>query len=188
MNNFMSSEFTNMLPQERLQALSRDYIIRLCVVIIASITVLTAVSTALLLPTYVFLRGSVDAKEKHLASFETSFSSADEAMLSARLTSLSENADILSKLGDMRSVSVIVRGALAVPHPKISVSGIAYTPAEGKNKSILAVFGTADSREALRNYQIALQESSFASSAVLPVSSYAKDTDISFTITVTLAS
>jgi hypothetical protein len=39
----------------------------------------------------------------------------------------------------------------------------------------------------LRSYQLALQGASFARAVDLPVSAYAKDADIAFTVTITLA-
>lgn len=184
---FMNSELTNLLPTERLQALSRDHILRISVVAIVFVVVLTAASALLLLPTYVFLAKSSAAKEKYLASIESLFSSADEKALSARLTSLSDNAIILSKLGNAQSASAIIREALEVPRPGITISGLSYTPEVGESRSTLIISGKATTRDTLRNYQLALQDAPFADSVVLPVSSYAKDTDIPFTITVTLA-
>lgn len=183
----MNNELTNLLPPERLQALSHDYILRISVVVIIFVVVLSAVSTTLLLPTYVFLAKSSAAKEKYLVSIESLFSSADEKALSARLTSLSDNTSILSKLGNAKSASVIIREALAAPHPGVTISGLSYTPEIGKSRNVLIISGKATTRDTLRNYQLALQDASFADSVVLPVSSYAKDTDIPFTITVTLA-
>jgi hypothetical protein len=56
----------------------------------------------------------------------------------------------------------------------------------GKAPGTLSVSGIAVTRGALRAYQLALQSAPFAVAANLPVSAYAKDTDIAFTITVTL--
>ena len=175
-----------MLPPERLKAICRNYSIRASVVAIVLVTALVLASAILLLPTYVLLAKSIVAKEKHLANIESSFSSADEAELTIRLSALSDNAKILSTLGNAPSASVIIRDALAVPHTGIILSGLAYTPVAGKNSATLAISGMASSRDALHNYQTVLQSAAFAASVSLPVSAYAKDTDISFTITMTL--
>jgi len=60
-----------------------------------------------------------------------------------------------------------------------------FTAEDGKK--ILSVSGTAANREALRTYQLALQGAPFTLTAALPVSAYAKDSDIAFTITITLS-
>lgn len=183
----MHNELTNLLPFKRQRALSRDYFLRLGVVSIVLLCLLIFVSAVLLLPTYVFLVDTARAKEARLASIESALSSADEKALSARLAALTNDAATLTALADAPSVSTIIRSAIAVPRPGVTLSGFSYTPAEGKVPGTLALSGTAATRDALRNYQLALQDSAFAFSATLPVSAYAKDANIAFTITVTLA-
>lgn len=182
----MDDKLTNLLPVERQQALFREYFLRLSVVSIALVAALTLVAAMLLVPTYMFLTQSAATKVSRLANIESVLASSDEKILSAHLASLSNNATTLLALGKAPSVSAILRSALAVPRAGISLSGFAYAPASGNVPGSLALSGTAQTREALRSYQLALESTPFASSADLPVSAYAKDTNISFTITVTL--
>jgi hypothetical protein len=184
----MHNERTNLLSPERQRALARDYFLRLGVVIVAFLITLTFISAVLLVPTYVYLAKSVSAKEARLATIESAFSSASEKELSARLAALSSDVAILTTLSDAPSVSKIMSAVFAVSRPGITLSSFTYTPAKGKTSGTLIVSGTAMTRDALRNYQLALQGAPFALSATLPVSAYAEDTYIAFTITVTLAS
>lgn len=183
----MHNELTNLLSSERQRALARNYFLRFGVVCIMFLIMLTFVSAVLLVPTYVYLAKSVSAKEAHLATIESAFSSASEKELSARLAALSSDVAILTALADAPSVSKIMSAVLAVSRPGITLSSFTYTPAEGKTPGTLIISGTAMTRDALRNYQLALQSAPFAVSATLPVSAYAEDTYIAFTITVTLA-
>ncbi len=182
----MNKELTNLLPPERQRVLFRGYVLRVCVVAIILVIVLTTVSATLLFPTYVFLAKSYVTKESRLVSIESALSSADGTAFSARLSALSGDTEILVKLGNTPSASGIIRTALAIPQSGITLSGLTYAPATGKNSGTLIISGTAVSRDSLRNYQLALQSAPFSASAVLPVSAYAKDSDIAFTITVTL--
>jgi len=134
----------------------------------------------------VFLADAARAKEVRLAGIESALSSADEKALSARLAALTNDAAVLTALADAPSVSNIIRAVIAVSRPGIALSSFAYTPAANKIPGTLALSGTAATRDALRRYQIALQGAPFALSATLPVSAYAKDIDIAFTITMTL--
>lgn len=183
----MDNELTNLLPLERQQALSRGYFVRLGVVISMLLTILTGIAALLLLPTYIFLVQSAASKQEHLANIESTLSSSDEKTLSARLATLSNDVATLAALGRNPSASTVLRTALAVPRPGVALSGFVYTPAAGKIPGTLAITGVAVTRNALRAYQLALQSAPFAAAADLPVSAYAKDTDIEFTITVTLA-
>ena len=182
----MPDELTNLLPLERDRSVSREYRFRLGVVALMLASALIASAAILLTPTYIFLVGSANAKEVQLAHMKATLSASDEAALSARLTALSNDAKALIALSDRPAVSKLVSAALSVPRPGIAVSSIAYVPATGKNPATLALSGRAATRNALRNYQLALEEAPFASAANVPVSAYAKDTDITFTITVTL--
>jgi len=182
----MNDTLTNLLPSGRQQALFREYFLRLSVVFIALVTALTLVAAMLLLPTYIFLTQSAATKASRLTNIESVLASSDEKILSAHLASLSNNAIVLLALGKAPSASAILRSALAIPRNGISLSGFAYTPSAGNVPGSLSISGTAQTREALRSYQLALESTPFAASADLPVSSYAKDTNIAFTITVTL--
>jgi len=182
----MNNELTNLLPIERQRGLLHEYFLRLGVVIAVLITILTGVAALLLIPTYVFLLQSASAKMAHLASIESVLSSADEKVLSARLAVLSNDAAILIALGEARSPSALIRTLLSVPRPGVTLSSFVYTPALGEAPGTLTLFGVATTRDALRAYQLAVQGAPFTATADLPVSAYAKDTDITFSIAVTL--
>ena len=183
----MPNELTNLLLLNRQQALSRDYIIRLGVVVAVLATTLTLSAAVLLAPTYVLLSGNAYAKKMELAKIESSLSSTDEVALSTRLASLSANAATLVALSDAPSASATLREALSLSRPGIVISGLSFTPSTDKNPGLMIISGLSATRDALRSYQLTLQGASFVHSAVLPVSAYAKDTSIPFTITVTLA-
>lgn len=177
----MRNEPTNLLPIERRRTLAREYYVRLSVAVVSFVTALALVSIVLLIPTYVLLAEGARTKEAHLISIESALSSTNEATLSTRLAALNSNAATLSALARAPSVSATIRSALAVSRPGITLFGFVYTPAT------LALSGVAATRDALRGYQLALSSMSFTRSADLPVSAYAKDSNIPFTITITLA-
>lgn len=183
----MPDRLTNLLPSERRRALARDYFLRLGTVVAIFATALVLAAGALLAPTYVFLAKSVAAKEARLASMRSSLSSSDDAALSARLAALRSDTGALSAIDSAHSASAIVRAALAVSRSGVALSGFEYAPAADARPGTLSLSGTAATRDALRGYQLALERASFARSASLPVSTYAKDRNIPFTIAITLA-
>jgi len=187
MSDFMSDESINLLPQERQRALVREYRLRLGIVVAIVVTVLTFVAGLLLVPTYVFLTRSATAKEAQLANVEATLSSANEVALATHLAALSSDTTRLVALGSAPSISATIRMVLAVPRPGVTLIGFTYTTATEKLRGKLALSGVAASRDALRRYQLALQVAPFAATAELPVSAYAKDADISFTIIVNLS-
>ncbi len=183
----MDEGLINLLPLDQQRALSRAYLLRFSVMVISAVSALVVTAGLLLVPTYVFLTQSMETKQAALAHIQDVLSSADENDLSAHLAALSNNAATLVALGNGASVSPVIRAALAVSRPGIKLSGLVYAPAVGNNPRTLTISGTAATRDALRSYQLALQGAPFASAANLPVSAYAKDADITFSITVILA-
>lgn len=183
----MPENLTDLLPFERHRALARDYYARLGVVVAWFVTALVLASALLLVPTYVFLAKNSGAKETRLANIESSLSSFNDTALFARLSALTSNTDTLATLARMPSASAIIRSALAISRPGITLSGFEYVTTEKTRSGTLIVSGIAATRDALRSYQLALEGAPFARSANLPVSTYAKDSNIAFTITVTLA-
>lgn len=183
----MPNDLTNLLPPERRRALARDYFLHLGVVVVWFMTALVLAAALLLVPTYVFLAKSSRAKEAHLANIESTLASSDGTALSARLAALTNNMGALVALARSPSASAITRAILAIQRPGITLSGFAYTPADETRPGTFTISGTAATRDALRTYQLVLQSAPFARSADLPVSTYAKDSNIDFTVTVTLA-
>lgn len=184
----MPDDRTDLLPSERRAAAARDYALRLGVVTTLVATSLTFVALVLLFPAHVFLTRKEIAERARLENIESAVPSTGETAVSARLGALAANADALAALGSTRSPSALLRSLLAIPHPGLALSGFAYAAASGgKQPETLTVSGQARTREALRVYQLALEGAPFVRSAVLPVSAYAKDTDIPFTIVLSLS-
>ena len=187
--NPMPDEYTNLLPPERLRALTRDYYLRLGVVALWLVTALTLVAAVLLVPSFLLVSASKEEKEARLATLSASFATVDEAGLSTRLATLSAHTETLSALEANGSVSDLLRATLLVAHPGITLSEIAYAPATDASPArggTITLTGIAESRGVLRNYQLALQKAPFAEAANVPVSAYAKDTNIPFIVTLIL--
>ncbi len=183
----MHSELTNLLPFERQRILARDYYVRLGVVVVVFMIGITFAAGVLLVPTYVFLIGSSNAKEMRLANLKSTLASGDEAALSNRLTALSSDITTLTTLSNAPAASAIMRTLLSISRPGIKISSFVYAAAAEDAPGTVAISGTAATRDALRNYQLALQSTPSITSADLPISAFAKDSSIPFTITVTLA-
>ncbi len=183
----MSNLLTNLLPEDRRRLLTREYYLRFGVVCAAVFVAFMLVAAVLLVPTYIFLVGSSHAKETRLANVTSTLSSVEEVALSDRLTALSNDPATLVALAQKPSASGYIRSVLGISRVGIALTGFTYTPTKESPESTLALVGTAQTRDSLRNYQMSLQALPTARSVTLPVSVYAKVTYIPFTITLTLA-
>ncbi|MDB5244855.1 MAG: hypothetical protein JWN18_725 [Parcubacteria group bacterium] len=181
----MPNPLTNLLPPERQREIARDYIVRVSTVAVMLVTILVVVAGALLLPLYVYLAQAASVKAERLRSVETTLGSSEDVSLSERLTALTSDASTLGMLASSTSVAATIRNVLGIAHAGASLTSLNYTPAMGAGTVVLS--GTAATRDALSTYKLALERSALSKSVVLPVSSFAQDTKISFTITLILA-
>jgi hypothetical protein len=183
-NILMSNRTLNLLPADRIRLFVRDYFFRLGVVFFVAVIVVTGIAAAVLLPTYEFLNSSLATGQAYLATLTGTPNSPD---LSLRRTALAERAALIAPLAATPSVSTSVRDVLTVSRSGISLFNINYTSAAAGKPGTMLISGTASTRDALHTYQLELQKASFVKSAEVPVSAYAKDAEIPFTITITLA-
>ena len=147
---------------------------------------LLVIATVLLVPTYVYLVSAAVSKNARLSSINASLSSGNQSDLAARLEALTADASTLATLARVPSSSSLIRTALGVSRSGVVLSGLSYTPPAGGKPGTLSITGIATTRNDLRAYQLALGATPGFTSADLPVSSYAKDRQIPFVITVTL--
>lgn len=179
----MSVNRLDLLPEDRRRRIRRAYVLRVGTVAAVLTIILVVTAAALLVPTYVYLVSALNAQSARLTSVESIVSTADQVALGKRLAALEADAAEIEALGATPSASEIIREVLTVGHPSIVLTGMSYAPIQGT----LALSGIATTRNDLRAYQLSLAATPRFASAVLPVSSYAKDHDIPFAITVTLA-
>lgn len=183
----MHNQTINLLPWDRQRAVRRDYGIRMLVVGIICTNALILSAAALLVPTYVLLAETIRTKQVKLASVESVSVATTESSISMRIDTLLAQMKALVALSKESAISDIFRNVLDVPHPDVSLSGFSFSEKNTKGDRSVSISGIAKTRDALRNYQRSLSESSFIRSANLPVSAYAKDSNIDFIINVQLA-
>lgn len=183
----MSPDITvNLMPEERQRAYRRRYFFRLAAVTAALASFLLVLHAALLIPAYALERSQKDARASRLAALESNQNSADQTALQTRLSALTTNTNVLAALPKYQTAGEVMRAVLAVSRPGIQLTSFSFTP-KGTSGT-LQVSGIADTRDHLRSFQLALEAAPFASRADLPVSAYAQDAAINFSVTITLES
>jgi Tfp pilus assembly protein PilN len=179
----MRSSLTNLLPIERQRSLSRDYALRFAALSLTLLASLALVHGALLAPTYLYMRERAAIAEERLAELSERRAVSGFEDLTARVAAFSENASALEKLATAPSASGIVRGLLEVSRTGVSLESLNYTaPSPDGTGGSIIVSGIASSREALRNFDQSVSGLSYVETTDLPLSAYAKETDIAFTM------
>jgi Tfp pilus assembly protein PilN len=181
----MHPEQTNLLPEQRARALRREYIARLLVVALLLVAVVVFLAGVMLVPAHTFLRDAIVERSKELVAVSDEAASAEEVTFEARLASLSESTKRITGLSSVVSPSKIFSEILLAPRANVILTGLGFAMGT-KDGTVVTVTGRAKTRTDLRAYQLVLQGMSFAASASLPVSAYAKDADIDFVITMNL--
>lgn len=181
----MISELTNLLPRSSIRALRREYFVRLITVSFMLGTVLIAAHGALLAPAYIYVHEEAARAEAELARISTSASSEEEKKITSQISAVQTDITYLGRLGTMPTASAAVRAVIAVPHAGIKLNGFTYAAPSASAEAIMTVTGTASTRDALRVYVDALDSQPYVTKADLPISAYAKESAIPFTITLT---
>ena len=180
------SELSNLLPAAKSRALRREYFVRLATVALALATILVVIHGILLAPAYLYAHTQATREQADLDRINNSASSAQERAVNAQIQGVQADITYLGRLGSQATASGAIRAILAVPHPGIALTGFTFTaPTEASKDAQMTVTGTASTRDALRAYVSSLGQLQYVSKADLPISAYAKDSAIPFTVTLT---
>ncbi|HEY4489026.1 MAG TPA: hypothetical protein VJA87_00915 [Candidatus Paceibacterota bacterium] len=179
----MSTELTNLLPERRKKRLRRQYFLRLGTVALLLLTVLTVFHGVLLMPTYLYARNEVVRGRTELANLSASAQNTGESGIAPRQELLKTTAENLAHLQSTPTASTAMKAVLQVSRLGISLTGFTFTAPSGSTSARMQVTGIASSRDALRQYAAALGQLPFVTSADLPISAYAQEANIEFTIT-----
>lgn len=182
----MPPEFTNLLPRERQQSLARDYLFRLATLALIALGLLLISHGALLAPTYAYMLEEKAVQEGRVTELSERRQVSGFTDLSERINAFALRAESLEELRAHPSASDSVRAILSLPQTGISLTGFAFASPEGGNPGRMQVSGTAKTRESLRAFDSALSSLSFVRATDLPLSAYARESDIPFSIALTL--
>ena len=183
----MADARTDFLPESRRIALRQSYYLHLATVTLLAIVALIAAAALLLAPIYLFLAGNIKTKEGQLAAVTSALSTVNANSAAEQLSMLAREASLIALLPQAPSATKIMTTILEVSRPGVLITDLSYKPKAGKAPATLFLSGTAITRDALRAFQQALQNTPIVNTVELPVSAYAKDADITFTMNLTLS-
>lgn len=177
----MLPDRTNLLPSDRARALRTAYFLRLATVACIVLTGVILIHGALLVPSYLYAWQQEKERAALLGILETSLSGSEEREVEARIDTLAADAAYLARLGEFPKASATVAAVIALERPGIRLTGFSFAR-DAAGAASLGVSGIATSRESLRHFEEVVAAQPFVTSAVLPISAYARERDIDFTI------
>lgn len=172
----------NLLPEARKKELSRMYHVRLAVVGTLLLSGVLGVHAVLTVPTAMYFFQEAKEHAVVLSGLGEQLAGSGEKEVSARVKALNDTGTQLIRTATSGTASGAVRSITSVPHPGVRINALAYTTGATDTTRQMKLTGTATSREALRAYAAALGAVPFITSVDLPISAYAKETDIEFSM------
>ncbi len=181
----MNPNLINLLPKENVRQFRRTYFYRLATVATLAGIFVLFVNALFLFPSYLLTRNQVEIEVKTLAELNQKMNSSEGKGATQRIATLRESITQLEQLKNAPKGSALLRGILAVSHPGITLSSFIVAPPSAGVTGKVTFSGTAKDRDVLRMYTSELGKLSYVSTVDLPISVYAKETEIPFTITLT---
>jgi Tfp pilus assembly protein PilN len=178
-----TTELTNLLPPSKIREFRRKYFLHLATVAVFAMGLLIFIQCALLVPSYFYEQQTTRSEAAQLARLSTNLSTDQDQKVQQETSSITAGAAYLQSLNTTPTASTALRALLAVPHFGVTLSSFTFTPPASGAAGSMVISGTASTRETLRAYDAALAALPFVTSADLPISAYAKATNISFVIT-----
>ncbi len=174
---------TNLLPQEQQRVIRREYAYRRTIVALGVLACAVLVSAGFLVPSYIL--SGVRLQE------------AERASLTMRAQETPRGQEALAVLADTRAKIALLagdEGATATDvvdritrrkTDNIKIGSIVFSHKTTDNPGLIMVTGLAKDRESLTSFLKSIQSDVSFSSASVPVSNFAKDRDIPFSMEIT---
>lgn len=182
----MSHDVTNFLPVDKQRAFRRGYFLRLGVLALFLCAFLVLAHGVLLVPSYLYAKDLQAQAQSQLSARSLAALEEGEEGIPARVERLEAQAEMLAQFFASPTATERLNEVLEVPSAGIVLSTLSIDMTSG-GEGRMRVAGNAVSREGLREYYLALSALPFVAQADLPLSAYAKETDIDFAIDITIA-
>lgn len=175
----------NLLPEMRKGALTRMYRLRLAVVGVLMLSGVLLVHAVGMFPSFLYIEQLQRVYEADLSGIGEKLAGLEEKAIRLRVTTLESRAQELQKTAQEGTASNVLRAVTVLPHPGIHIDQLSFTRGKEGQTPSMTVAGIAVSRESLHAYSSTLSLLPYVEKADLPISTFAKEADIPFSITLT---
>ncbi len=182
----MSHDVINFLPEDKVQAFKRMYGARVLSATALALVFVAAAHVALLAPAYVYIHETYTSAQMQLAALQNTDQKGESNDIVERVAAAEKNAQTLEAFLDTPQASTFIQALLKLPAVGISLGEISVDIAQTTANTLsMRVSGVADTREALRTYHLAVSGLPFVVQADMPLSVYARENEIPFSIVIT---
>jgi hypothetical protein len=172
----------NLLPDSQKVLIRKEYRLRVLVVTLLFMLSTIVLTGLLLLPSYLLVFYKTKTAEKSVASVQAA---EDAKEYSERLQAAKQAAAMIKPENKVIAPTDII--ALVIKHKSkpISITSITYQRKE-ENKLVVRVEGKAGTRQDLVKFKDGIESDPFVQMVDLPVSSFAQNTNIEFSLHISL--
>ena len=175
----------NLLLESEKKTLQTEYKLRLVISVFTAIALLALTSILLLLPPYTLSVSKENLAEKKLSELRVENAKKQDSKLLATIKDADRKISLLAAAPTQELQSKILGEVLKEKTDSIKIKNLLYARASGDgtgNGFTIKISGIARDRVSLLEFSRRLTGNSRFARVNLPVSNFAKDEDISFTI------
>lgn len=177
-----------LLLKEESKKIKREYVYRFLILLFAGLSSILILFLISLLPAYFLLKIDKKVLSEEVKISQNSELNSDRKQLKEKLNALRETLNTLDT--NQYQISYFIQKITEKQPRTVNISTISFdSKGSGSiNRSNINIQGNANSRESLADFAKSLEDVDGFESVVLPFSSFAKDTEIPFSITIILKS
>lgn len=175
----------NLLPQKEKMENQRDYFYRFSAGLVGAALVSLLLGGFALLPPYILIQAKQAELKTELNSFDNSQNASGSEEVYKLLETANQRVNFLSLYSDL-FLTTAVKEILARRPAGVVITSLAYHPQEnanGRSVAVVSLKGVASRREVIMEFVKNLQTEPTFVGINVPVSSFAKDRDIEFSLT-----
>lgn len=172
-----------LLNEESYKLAVKEYEARRLVLALSLLSIVLAAGIIELLPSYLVSNSRKQEAASRIEVSKHSYSATETKELQAWLATTNKKLSILSPEANTDKPYELFTKIITLKPAGVSLTGFRWKKSD--SKITISVFGTAKDRQSLLAFQEQLNSSSAFSKATLPVSSFAKDHDLEFELSIT---
>lgn len=181
----------HLLPEYHKQKVTTEYRQRVLVVLGLGIILTTFVSGGFLVPAYISTYSKYSVVEDRRAQLELEIKRSENNDDASKVKDIVSTINVLKKYGLKEKPSDIFSRILEHKPQGVTISGFIYTPPADINDPInltaVDISGVALNRTVLSQFSDALRKDKVFSTVYIPISSFAKEKNIGFTVKLTIS-
>ena len=172
----------NLLPQSEKKTVSETYATRRLRLVLTFLFVGSMTGIFLLIPSILVSRTKKAEAQEKVSTLRSTLSTTDANEVGRSIARAREAVDILKTGLTPPSAHDFLLSILAKRGGDIKITGLLYTTSADKQKHEISLSGIARTRDALLEFAKRLEAVEAFSKVALPISNFAKNKDIDFTM------